>query len=174
MDFDYDEGDEFGGRILWYRVGLAAFIALLIFGLGRCTAGGGDVSQAEFDAVVTERASAQDALAERDSTIAALQQELQNERADAVDDGATPGTPGGASPEPGGTEPVLDPEDAPTDEQGNRIYEVQSGDTLSTIAEAVYGDPRAFGIIAQANNLSGSSPLQVGQELIIPPNPDGQ
>lgn len=174
MDFDYDEGDEFGGRILWYRVGLAVFLALLIFLLGRCTASGSDVSEEDFQTAVTERASAEEALSDRNSTIAALQQELQNVRNDAAGgDGGTVQADG-ATPGPTGSEAPAAPIDAPTDPDGNRIYEVQEGDTLSTIAENVYNDPRAFGIIAQANNLSGSSPLQVGQRLIIPPNPDAQ
>ncbi len=175
MDFDYDEDDEFGGRILWYRVGLAVFLALLIFLLGRCTASGSDVSDADFQTAVTERASAQDALSERNSTIAALQQQLQSERNVAAGGSdVTTGQTDGATPGPADSDEPVAAVDAPTDDEGNRIYEVQEGDTLSTIAENVYNDPRAFGIIASANNLSGSSPLQVGQRLIIPPNPDAQ
>jgi nucleoid-associated protein YgaU len=55
---------------------------------------------------------------------------------------------------------------------GDLTYEVQPGDTLSIIAERVYGDPAAFGPIAQANGITDTSPLQVGQVLVIPPNPD--
>lgn len=48
------------------------------------------------------------------------------------------------------------------------IYLVQPGDTLGLIAQAVYGDPTQFGLIAEANGLTGSNVLLVGQELIIP------
>ncbi|MGI9016832.1 MAG: LysM peptidoglycan-binding domain-containing protein [Euzebya sp.] len=163
MDFDYEGTDEFGGRVLWARVGVFAIAALLIFGLGRCTKGGGDVEQADFDALFTSNASAQAELATARPLIARLQQENQ----DLVNPQAgSPGVTPSGTPAPGATSP------ATTDGQGNRIYEVQAGDTLSTIAQQVYNDPTAFGIIANANNLSGSSPLQVGQELIIPDNPD--
>lgn len=50
-------------------------------------------------------------------------------------------------------------------------YVVQEGDTLSTIAETVYGDPTAFGLIAAANDLVGTSATLVGQALTIPPSP---
>ncbi|MGI9017851.1 MAG: LysM peptidoglycan-binding domain-containing protein [Euzebya sp.] len=67
--------------------------------------------------------------------------------------------------------PTLDLPPSGSDDEG-RLYEVQPGDTLSTIAQQVYGDPTAFGIIAAANNVTQSSPLQVGQVLIIPALPD--
>ena len=44
---------------------------------------------------------------------------------------------------------------------------------VGTIAEAVYGDPLQFGAIASANGITDTNPLQVGQELQIPANPDG-
>ncbi len=50
------------------------------------------------------------------------------------------------------------------------IWVVQPGDNLADIARSVYGDPTAFGIIADANDLAGDTPLQVGQELVIPPH----
>ena len=50
-----------------------------------------------------------------------------------------------------------------------RTYVVQPGDSLSGIARTVYGDPLLFGIIADANGITDTSPLQVGQTLVIPP-----
>lgn len=170
MDFDYEEADEFGGQILWARVGVFALAVIVLFALGRCTAGGGDVSQDELDAAVAAQASAEDALEANRSAVAELQQELQSARDSQANTGdptttTTGGTEGSESTGP-------DVADAPTDPEGNRLYEVQPNDNLSDIAQAVYNDPLAFGIIAEANGLTGSSPLQVGQELIIPPNPD--
>lgn len=170
MDFDYEGAEDYGGRILWGRIAVFGAALLLALILGRCTAGGG-VDEAQFEAVVASNSEAQVALTTSQATIEQLQRELVEARA-ATQPGdtatGTEGTPGTA-----GTEAAPDA-GTQTDAQGNRTYVVQSGDTLSTIAEAVYGDPRAFGAIASANNLSGDSPLQVGQELVIPNNPDQQ
>ena len=51
-------------------------------------------------------------------------------------------------------------------------YVVQSRDTLSTIAEVVYGEAGYWGLLARANGVSASNPLQIGQELTIPPAPE--
>lgn len=169
MDFDYEGAEDYGGRILWGRIAVFGAALLLALILGRCTAGGG-IDDAEFQAVVASNSEAQVALTTSQATIEQLQRELVEARA-ASQPGTTPtGTEGvtgteGAAPGDAGTQ---------TDAEGNRTYVVQSGDTLSTIAESVYGDPTAFGAIASANNLSGDSPLQVGQELVIPNNPDQQ
>jgi YD repeat-containing protein len=47
-------------------------------------------------------------------------------------------------------------------------YAVRAGDTLSSIAQGAYGDSSLWYIIADANGLSGSEPLQVGQVLTVP------
>lgn len=171
MDFDYDGAEDFGGRILWGRVAVFGAALLLALLLGRCTAGGGGVSEARFSEIAASNSEAQAALEAQTATIAQLTQQVTDLRQQAAGGGGTttPGTGGtegtGATEGTGGTAPT-------TDAAGNQVYEVQLGDTLSTIAEAVYGDPAAFGIIAEANNISGSQPLQVGDQLIIPPNPD--
>ncbi len=59
---------------------------------------------------------------------------------------------------------------APT---GDRTYVVQPGDSLADIARAVYGFSELFGLIAEANGIDESNPLQVGHELVIPPVPAG-
>src|SRR3712207_5111734 len=49
MDYDYEQED-YGPRVLWGRLVLLLIILVLIFFVGRCTAGGGDaraLSQAE-------------------------------------------------------------------------------------------------------------------------------
>jgi nucleoid-associated protein YgaU len=175
MDFEYEGAEDFGGRILWPRIAVFVFAAFLMLLLGRCTAGGG-VPQAEFDAVVEQNSEAQTALAQKDVSIAQLQQDLidARESAPAPTDPTAPGTTPGTDAADGTTTPPADGGGATTDAAGNRTYEVQPGDTLSTIAEAVYGDPRAFGAIAEANNLGGNNVLQVGDTLIIPANPDAQ
>lgn len=171
MDFDYEGADEFGGRILWARIVVALVAALFIFLLGRCAGGGGDISQAEFDTVSSELAVAEAASQSKDALISQLQTQLleaQNAAGGQTtlpDDGTGTTT---TTPTDGATTTDLTTQG----DGGNRIYEVQSGDTLAGIAQQVYGDPRDFGLIASANNLVGDNVLQVGQELIIPANPD--
>lgn len=50
-------------------------------------------------------------------------------------------------------------------------YTVKAGDTLSMIAEKVYGDAAAYNKIFEANKdiLSSADDIKVGQELKIPP-----
>jgi nucleoid-associated protein YgaU len=55
-------------------------------------------------------------------------------------------------------------------------YEVVSGDTLSRISAAVYGDSKHWKVIYDANRkVIGDDPaaLSVGMKLTIPPKPDG-
>jgi LysM repeat protein len=47
-------------------------------------------------------------------------------------------------------------------------YVVQAGDTLQSIAQAEYGDASLWYVIAQANALSDSNDLSIGQKLTIP------
>ena len=67
--------------------------------------------------------------------------------------------PAPPTPAPGGGDPRFGP---PT-------YVVRPGDTLSGIAELVYGDPTCFGPLIEANGISETNPLEVGQELLVPP-----
>ncbi|MGI9015718.1 MAG: sigma-70 family RNA polymerase sigma factor [Euzebya sp.] len=60
--------------------------------------------------------------------------------------------------------PPIDPDCTPTES----IYVVQPADTLSIIADTVYGDPTLFGPIAEAKNLQSDAPMTVGQRLRIP------
>jgi YD repeat-containing protein len=47
-------------------------------------------------------------------------------------------------------------------------FTVQEGDTLQSIAAALYGNPSLWFIIAEANGLTGSEPLKAGTQLQIP------
>jgi YD repeat-containing protein len=47
-------------------------------------------------------------------------------------------------------------------------YTVRTGDTLATIAQALWGDSAMWYLIAEANGLASSSQLIAGQRLIIP------
>jgi nucleoid-associated protein YgaU len=52
-----------------------------------------------------------------------------------------------------------------------KSYTVKAGDTLSVIAEKIYGDAAKFEVIFEANKdiLKNANDIKVGQELKIPP-----
>lgn len=47
-------------------------------------------------------------------------------------------------------------------------YVVQPGDSLASIANAVYGDSNAWIRIAEANNITSPNSVEVGMTLVIP------
>ena len=175
VEYEYDDASDVGGRVVWGRVAVFAVLALLLIFLGRCTKGGG-VDEAQLTAVEQER----DTLREANDRLEETVQDL-NRRIQELTSPTTPGTPGPTAtgtPNAGGT--TTTPSDGATSGAGGgttvptdgSTYVVQPGDTLSGIAGQVYGDPTKFGLIAQANGITDSNPLQVGQSLTIPPNPD--
>jgi len=63
---------------------------------------------------------------------------------------------------------VLSQVTAFSNSNGTGDYVVQEGDTLKSIAQAVYGNASLWYVIAQANALNGDSDLAVGLSLSIP------
>ncbi len=61
-----------------------------------------------------------------------------------------------------------DPINGLTYESAAARYTVQSGDTLFSIARAVWGDTSFWYMLADANGLDGSETLVAGQSLIVP------
>ncbi|MFK2902240.1 LysM peptidoglycan-binding domain-containing protein, partial [Dyella jejuensis] len=51
---------------------------------------------------------------------------------------------------------------------GTQNYTVHNGDTLASIAQAIYGDSNYSYILAQANGLAADSQPPVGMVLNIP------
>ncbi len=51
---------------------------------------------------------------------------------------------------------------------GYIVHKVESGESLSHIAQRYYGDPRKFAVIAHHNKLADAAQLRLGQELKIP------
>jgi LysM repeat protein len=160
MDYEYDDYEPYEGRILWGRAAVYAGSLVLVFILGSCIGGRGDVSQAEFEEQrerVMELASENTVLQEQ---LEAVSNTQDSDRPRVVD------TPTG-TPTTGATDGTT----GETGEQGDGVttYEVQDGDTLYTIAVEMYGDGSKFPLIADANDLDSDNPLTVGQQLIIPP-----
>jgi LysM repeat protein len=63
---------------------------------------------------------------------------------------------------------------AGTSQQGGQTYTVKSGDTLSKISKQHYGDSNEYMRIFYANRdkLNDPNKIQVGQQLVIPPDTD--
>ncbi|MGI8575161.1 MAG: LysM peptidoglycan-binding domain-containing protein [Egibacteraceae bacterium] len=158
MAYEYEDED-YTSNVLWGRLAALLVLLLVIFFLGRCSAGDAASSQELQDAKAT--------IIELSSENTTLEQQLAAQSAGGVaprQEGNGAGSDGtGAAGQPS--------EEAAAPAGDGETYEVQPGDTLTNIAEQFYGDPQAFEPIAEANNLSADVPLQVGQELTIPPAP---
>jgi nucleoid-associated protein YgaU len=152
MDYEYDSDEPYESRVLWGRVGVYAFSLLLMFLIGRGCAPGGEASEADVAALNRQ-------VAELTEQNILLEEQISGLGAGAEDRPRISETEEPAEGEGDG-------EDAAAGE--TRTYEVQSGDTLTSIAQRMYGDPQKFPLIADANDLDGQ--LVVGQELIIPPD----
>lgn len=85
----------------------------------------------------------------------------------------SPARPALASPAPSASPAIAAATPtATTEATGGESYEVQSGDTLATIAQQFYGDPTQWRRIYDANkDTIGSDPdkLKLGTKLTIPP-----
>lgn len=138
----YDDHMDYGGRVLWGRVGVLGGALILMFLLGRCTAPGGIP---ESDLV-----AAQAQVNELEAQNEQLQQQIAAMSAQA--------------PAEEGEE-----EEEEDSKAGWSTYTVKSGDTLISIAQDVYGDGTKFNLIAEANGIDKNNKLRVGQELQIPP-----
>jgi len=165
-----------GTQILWGRVVVLLLALALAFWLG--TTFGGDA--AARNQLADQRAE----ITKLESQIASLEAEVA-----AVDAGGTQpeedsrpaseatdeGDDGGDA-DSGGGEGERESADAESeaveeaDSDGNE-YVIQSGDSLASIAQEVYGDPTLWREIAQANDLSEPYALTVGDTLDIPEQP---
>ena len=153
-DYDWDFNEEPDGRtmpnILWGRVAVLGAALLIAFLLGRLTAGGGDVSQEDFDQVRAERDDARQEAADL---------RLQLEEAQAQQE---------EQPSPDATQtPDAGQEETTTAEV--ETYEIQPEDTLRTIAEDQYGDASLADALADYNDIADPSIISVGDTIEIPP-----
>jgi LysM repeat protein len=146
-DWDYEDPRP---KIMWGRVAVLGGALLIAFLLGRAMAPDG-IPQSQLTAAQRE---SDDLQAEIDGLETELRQtqrqltQLQNSPPPATE-----------SPEPVASE-------------SPQVYTVETGDSLSSLAEEFYGDPDLSTLIAAANNLGARAKLEIGQTLIIPPKPD--
>lgn len=134
-----------GSRVLWGRVGVLIFLIGWAFVLGRCTAPGG-VPPEEHSRVRQDLRQ----------TSAELR-ELRDRQASPA---PAPSPDAAASPSPS-------PSPSPT----SQTHIVKSGDTLRGISLRYYDTTAHANLIAEANNVESGN-LKVGQQLIIPPEPE--
>jgi LysM repeat protein len=165
---DYPEYDDYptGGRVLWGRFAFWGFMLLFFFILGRISAPSA-VSEADYNAL---RAQMSD-LAEENTV---LRNQLEAQAAGGTDTADETEAADGEAAEDGDNEANATGDGEGAEQtsnapEGSRTYVVQSGDTLNGIAQQMYGDTNKSSLIVQANGLNRDYPLQVGQELVIPP-----
>ena len=143
-EWDYEEASDRPPRVLWGRVvALAVFLALA-FWLGRSTAPG-----------------------DAGADLAGVQQDLEDARAE-IDDLEQQLAAGAEEPTPQATA-----ESTPLATGEEQSYVVKEGDTLRGIAIKFYGDPALASLIMEANGIDDAQQLSIGQELVIPPEPEG-
>lgn len=164
MANDFQEQQGYGdARILWGRIAILAAVILLVFFVGRWTAG-------DADAVRRELQASERRVTELEAKVSELEAQLQAQAAGGVEEADEQPAGDGAEGEPTPEQETGTEDDAEqTRGDVSRSYEVQIGDTLRGIAEQVYGDPQEWPRIAEANNLSQDNVLTVGTVLEIPP-----
>ena len=173
-DHDFDEDQPVGTQILWGRVLVLLLALALAFWLGT-TFGGDGGAQQELTDQRNEIARLEAQIATMEAEIAAVDGGGGQASEDAAAGDASEGAVQ-ADDTAQRDEPSDQPSDAPRDrpnreddaeERGQR-YVIQSGDSLASIAQEVYGDPTRWRDIARANDLDEPYALTVGQPLRIP------
>lgn len=164
MDHDYELEDDYAPRILWGRLAFFALALILAFAVGRCTKSSG-VPESTFKA---EQQKVVDLQSQNEVLQAQVDAAATQGNGGGNGGGKGNGGGGGGNNQGGEEATEAATEQAVGDGQ---TYTVQSGDTLTTIAEKFYGDATAFDLIVDANNLDSATGLRVGQELVIPEKP---
>lgn len=150
------EDDYSGAQVLWGRVLVLLLALVLAFWLGT-TFGGDDDASAQL-------AEQREQIQQLEGQVRSLEEELTAQNADGeqVAQGDSASEPAQAGGQP---TDQASPEEEPSE------YVVQQGDSLTEIAEQVYGDPTLWPVIAEANGIDDPSNLTVGSTLKIPPQP---
>lgn len=159
----YYDNEDYGGRVLWGRVAFFGITLLLAFFLGRCTSDGVPPEQLVAAENRNEELSRQ--IEELESEL----DSLQSENPDGAEDGENGNATNGEASGNGGSE-TSEANGSAADTE--RTHVVERGETLSELADRYYGDGDKHTLITEANDIDEDNPLQVGQELVIPPDPD--
>lgn len=159
----YYDNEDYGGRVLWGRVAFFGITLLLAFFLGRCTSDGVPPEQLVAAENRNEELSRQ--IEELESEL----ESLQSENADGAEEGENEDAANGEASGNGGSG-ASDSNGSGADTE--RTHVVERGETLSELADRYYGDGDKHTLITEANDIDEDNPLQVGQELVIPPDPD--
>jgi nucleoid-associated protein YgaU len=167
---DLDEDQPQGTQILWGRVLVLLLALALAFWLGT-TFGGDGAAQQELTDQRNEIARLEAQIATMEAEIAAVDAGGESSGGDAADDASEEA--GQADPTAQRDESSEAPGDQDPDNEQDRgqPYVIQSGDSLASIAQEVYGDPTRWREIARANDLDEPYALTVGQSLHIPDAP---
>ena len=156
-EWEYDQEQEREPRILWGRVAALGAMLLLAFFLGRMTKSAGvpeaDLTKAEAKVTALEQEN-EDLRSEVAAAEAAAETAEQPTAGTATGTGAEEDTTDGAATE--------------TEKAAGMNYTVESGDTLTTIAEEFYGDPSLDDFLAEYNEITDPSALAVGQTIFLP------
>ena len=154
-DFYEWENEDQGPRhnLLWTRIVALVAGLLLVFFLGRVTAGGDD------GADDTELANLQQQNAQLEGRVADLQAELEAAQEPSPEATETPEGGESGEGEGGGEETNTEPVDT---------YTVQAGQGFQQIAEDALGDIGLAECIAEFNGLTLESTINPGDELDIP------
>ena len=172
----YEDQPYRGTQILWGRVIVLLLALALSFWLG--TTFGGDASaQGRLEDQRAEIAKLESEIASLEAEVAAVDAAGSGGEPEEPEDGGGGGDGGneddggnGGGNNDGGDGGDGESE-AAENEAGTTEYVVQSGDSLASIAQEVYGDPTLWQEIAQANDLSEPYALTVGDTLDIPEQP---
>lgn len=159
----YYDNEDYGGRVLWGRVAFFGITLLLAFFLGRCTSDGVPPEQLVAAENRNEELSRQ--IDELESEL----ESVQSENADGAQGGENENATNGEASGNGGSEGSNSNGSAADTE---RTHVVERGETLSELADRYYGDGDKHTLITEANDIDEDNPLQVGQELVIPPDPE--
>lgn len=165
-----DPVEPHGTQILWGRVLVLLLALALAFWLGT-TFGGDEGAQRQLSEQRDEITRLEAQITSLEAELAALDAGAAADRADEAAASETPSDVAAAQTsrrdEPSEKSDKRKKQQRPE----GRTYVIQSGDSLASIAQDVYGDPTRWRDLARANDLREPYSLTVGESLRVPEVP---